>query len=144
MGVKISVTHSWSKLFVLISIFSRIASIVIYFVVWEEVLGLGEGGVFLVILIIGFIGVLALHEMTLGQFYHILSTYCYVNYSLKTKVSFSEARQLLILFAPNETGVWYPMTQLKELSKEYRREVLFAQLRQVVEEHCKKDISEED
>jgi hypothetical protein len=44
---------------------------------------------------------------------------------LRTYINLLEARRLTVLFEPNSSGKWYPLTQLSNLPKERRREMLF-------------------
>ena len=88
----------------------------------------------LVVLILAFFSTIILHALTLEQWYHVLQTYLYVRINLGTKISLNEAKHLLLLFAPTDEGVWYPMTGIKELPKNYRRQVLFDSARKIYAE----------
>jgi hypothetical protein len=61
----------------------------------------------------------------LGKYYDIASTYVYIRYCLKTNVSYKEASELTFLFEPDESGVWYPMSDIEFLPEQERRRALF-------------------
>lgn len=64
-----------------------------------------------------------------------LSTYCYVNYTLGTKVDTIEASKLSFLFDGDLGGVWYPLRSLRKLDPEFRREALFAIANEIAAKH---------
>lgn len=60
-----------------------------------------------------------------GSFLHTLATFCYLNITLRTRVSFVEARSVAFLFSGDSKGKWYPLDELTDLPKEKRRDYLF-------------------
>jgi hypothetical protein len=56
-----------------------------------------------------------------------LSTFFYVRRTLKTVITYKEAKDLIILFTPNETGKWYPLSEIKALPENERKAYLFHQ-----------------
>ncbi len=88
----------------------------------------------MVVLIIAFFATIVLHALTLEQWYHTIQTYLYVIINLGTNISMSEAKHFLMLFAPTDEGVWYPMTGIKDLPKKYRRQVLLDSAKRIYAE----------
>lgn len=59
-----------------------------------------------------------------ANFYHYLSAYLYVRLSLRTKLSWKEVTEIAWMFVPNESGVWYPLKEVKKLDKIERKQFL--------------------
>lgn len=76
-------------------------------------------------IIIGFVAMIAFHFGFLGHLFNYLSSYLYIRLSLRTPITFSEAKYFAFLFVPNDTGSWWPMREIKNLPKESRRQYIF-------------------
>ena len=80
----------------------------------------------------GFVVMIGMNHLFLSQFFHTLSAYMYIRLDLDTKVSYREAKDLAFLFVPNETGVWWPMREVKSLPEKERKQYLYAYLTRIV------------
>ena len=141
MAIRIPTTHHWTQLFYLIRVFAFIATLGIIFGILN--IFMGHNDVFDIILGIGgFIGIIAIQAIYINSFFTYIETYLYVVVTLKTKISFSEAKYLVYLFAPNDSGKWYPMTGIKDLPIDQRRKVLFESAKNIYDE-LDNDVDEE-
>lgn len=129
MAIPVPVTHRWTKLFVFVKIISIILCIGIV-ITLLELLGIEHWAIVLPLIF----ATIICHAIFINPIYHILTTYLYVRVDLGTKISFKEAKDLRILFEPNKSGVWYPMKEIKQLPKEFRREALFTRFVQILKE----------
>lgn len=64
-----------------------------------------------------------------------LSSYCYVNFSLRTKINGEESDKVGFLFNGYLNGMWYPLRSLRKLNPEFRREALFAIANDIAAKH---------
>lgn len=123
MAIRIQTTHIWTKIFIPIVWVSRICAICVVISLIEAMI---PNETFAgILMFIAFFATIVLHALFIEQYYHIIQTWLYIRLNLGTNVSLSEARHFLLLFAPSELGSWYPMTGIKDVPKEYRREVLY-------------------
>jgi len=130
MRVTVLTTHIWTKVFLPIVWVSRLAFLGICMISFASLLDLINNNspilniLSVLLMIVAFIGSLAVHAMYIEQFYHTIQTYLYVAINLKTKINFIEAKYLKLLFAPSELNQWFPMKGIKDLPKENRRQAL--------------------
>ncbi len=132
MAIRIVTTHVWTKVFILIKYISFFLCIGLIFTIFsplEPILGGTWIGV--VGAIVLFIGAIWIYGVTILPFYDNLETYLYIKINLGVDISFNEAKCFLLLFAPNYSGKWYPMTGLKDLPKSVRRKVLFESAKKI-------------
>src|SRR5262249_40871885 len=80
----------------------------------------------------GFVVMIGMNRLFLSQFFRTLSAYMYIRLDLDTKVSYREAEGLAFLFIPNETGVWWPMREVKSLPEKERKQYIYAYLTRIV------------
>lgn len=77
-----------------------------------------------IICIAAFVGSLLLaqylHSKTTGKFLFTLSAFLYIRITLKTKISWANCSKVGWLFTPNDTGKWYPLTEVKQMPPEMR------------------------
>lgn len=74
--------------------------------------------IFMVLLFVSYGLTRYIYSKTAGIFFDTLSSYLYIKYKLKTKMSWKEAGFVSFLFSPNGSGNWYPMTEVLKLSEE--------------------------
>ena len=70
---------------------------------------------------IGLAVMVPVQSWILGPLLETLSAYLYVKFTLRTSISFSEAKGLAFLFEPNETGSWWPMKDVRKLPADERK-----------------------
>jgi len=131
--IKVPVTHEWNRLLYIVKIFTLLLMLGLV----ADVSGRIFNGVHLhwVISLLGLVivflvSVIASHFL-IWQYIDVLSTYLYVRRTLKTKLSFSDAKALRPLFELNASGKWYPMTGVLDLPEEQRLPTLMAVLQQL-------------
>lgn len=54
-----------------------------------------------------------------------LSSFLYVRLHLRTKMSFSEVKEIAFLFNANWDGTWYPLEEVKRVPKQLRKKFIF-------------------
>lgn len=127
--IRIRTTHGWTVIFLPFLWVSRIAFIALFGGIFDT-LDFPEWTFWIAL----FAGLIT-HVLFIDPIYHTFQTFLYINYSLSTKVSFREAKYFVFLFAPNDTGKWYPMKGIKELPKEIRRMGLFHSAQKIYNEY---------
>jgi hypothetical protein len=53
---------------------------------------------------------------------------------LRTKVALKKAKHLTFLFEPNESVVWHPLKEIRQLPKKYRKAALRVKYIQIVKQ----------
>ena len=71
----------------------------------------------------GYIGAIMLLGKTILPYW--LPTYLHVRFSLFTKITPDEADRLGFLFDGSLGGIWYPLSSIRKIDWEFRREALF-------------------
>lgn len=71
----------------------------------------------------GYIGAIMLLGKTILPYW--LPTYLHVRFSLFTKITPDEADRLDFLFNGSLGGIWYPLSSIRKIDCEFRREALF-------------------
>lgn len=132
MAIRIVTTHIWTKIFIPIIWISRLVCICVVLSLLGTIIPAEGFGI--VIFIVAFLAIIVTHAMTIEQWYHVVQTYLYIRINLATAISLHEAKHLLLLFAPTDEGRWYPMSGIRELPKEYRRQVLLDSARKIYSE----------
>lgn len=64
-----------------------------------------------------------------------LPSFLYVRLSIFTKINPSEAERLSFLFNGSIGGIWYPLSSLRKIDPEFRREALFRFANKIAAEH---------
>jgi len=72
-----------------------------------------------------------LHKITTNRWIGNLSAYLYIRKTLNTQISFRDAASIAWLFVPNETGKWYPMKEVLQVSPEFRKQYLFTRAAEI-------------
>ena len=81
----------------------------------------------------GYIGAIMLLGKTILPYW--LPTYLHVRFSIFTKITPNEAEQLGFLFDGSLGGVWYPLSAIRKIDPEFRREALFRFANKIAAEH---------
>ena len=81
----------------------------------------------------GYIGAIMLLGKTILPYW--LPTYLHVRFSIFTKITPNEAEQLGFLFDGSLGGIWYPLSAIRKIDPEFRREALFRFANKIAAEH---------
>lgn len=81
----------------------------------------------------GYISAIMLLRKTILPYW--LPTYLHVRFSLFTKISSDEADRLGFLFDGSLGGIWYPLSSIRKIDREFRREALFRFANKIAEEN---------
>jgi hypothetical protein len=79
--------------------------------------------IFVAILIIPLVLIVIINYF-LNPLTQVLASYLYITINLRANISIKEAKQLSPLFNLNNSGKWYPMSDIKRLPKKDRRSEL--------------------
>lgn len=139
MGL-VTFTHGWSWFCRLLQILVQIVLVGVLILLYDLIVSSQKldipdawNGVFLVVFVLcGFFFVSVTY---LGPFFHVLSTWLYLNYTLKADMSWNDADEVAWVFSPNETERWYPLLEAKGVPRESRRDYIL--------DTCKKLMSPE-
>lgn len=81
----------------------------------------------------GYIGAIMLLGKTVVPYW--LPTYLHVRFSLLTRITSDEAERLGFLFDGSLGGIWYPLSSIRKIDQEFRREALFRFANKIAAEH---------
>lgn len=90
---------------------------------------------FLLMLLFCSIITASIYSKTAGRFFFILSAYLYLRFNLHTPMSWKDSGFVAFLFTPNETGKWYPMTDVLKLEKDLRQQYILKFAENVLKEY---------
>jgi hypothetical protein len=132
MAIRVHFTHSFDRILtiprILISfiLFFSVVGGFAFLLDTSDILGKLKTGVtinfivFMALLFVSYGLTRYIYSKTAGRFFDTLSSYLYIKYKLKTKMSWKEADFVSFLFSPNGTGQWYPMKEVLKVSEEKR------------------------
>ena len=125
----VSYTHPFS-LFINIALLAPTGLAVIFVAGYLDSFYRLDGVWFYVYLVVGFFVVRRVYWFLQKKIGSPLGTFLYCRYTLGADVSWSDCRIIYPFFSYNSEGIWHPMTHVKSLPKELRREAIFMGLRQ--------------